>query len=331
MAVDLTTATPLGTDPSNSTPLYQIEWGYLIGEEIPDGVLGDTTGNGWQVYAAGSSTDVVVKPNGASLSVRGVLGRHGADITLDVAAYGVAPGSGVIRRDLVVARCNYTTRKVQIDLLPGTPGAGDPVLTRNPTGVWEIPLARITRNGNTAVTQAMVERLVPWVGRPWSQLADLSDDLDDAPMGSTATIGFDLFERAPEARNSTGNATGVGWWKRTNPPFTSSGWSYATGMKTDAAENAPKFRLHGGRIEAIGHIERTTSADFTTAPTHLGVIPAAIAGNLSLTRYGQASTNAASGCRLYAAPQSGGHAWLYALCPTGTSVIILDGWSVASV
>ena len=331
MAVDLSTATPLGTDPTNSTPLYQAEWGYLIGESAGDGVLGDLTGDGWMVFADGSSTNVVVKPDGASLTVRGTLGRHGTDITLDVAAVGVAPTSGQTRRDLIVARRDATNRKVQLDVLAGTPatsGAVDPTVTRNPIGVWEIPLARVTRVGNTAVTQAMVERLVPWSARALGQVVDLALAAD-APMGTLATVGGELWERAPAGRGTDGHATGIAWWCRTDPPFTSTGWAFASGIKADGAENYPRFRRVGGRIEASGQVIRTTGAEFASgANTYLGTVPASVASALSDTRFGQTATNTAYGCRLQLAPQAGGNAFLYALCPPGTTAITLDGWSV---
>lgn len=333
MAVDLSTATPLGTDPTNSTPLYQSEWGYLLGEVIPDGVLGDLTGNGWNVTADGASTNVVVKPGGASLAVRGTLGRHDADITLDVAAVGSAPAAADYRRDIVVARLDYTTRKVQVDVIPGTPapsGATDPFLTRNPVGVWEWPLARITRVGNTAVTQAMIERLAPWAGRHLGQLDDLGL-AHDAPMGTTALIGTDLWERAPGGRDAAGLATGVTWWNRTSPAWSSTGWTFATGMTANGTGMTPRFRRVGGRLEAAGQIKRTTGAEFAAhVQFQVGTIPATFAAGMSGTKYAQVATDWAYGCRVHVIPQPAGHAYLYATCPPGTSVIVLDGFSVPS-
>lgn len=322
--IDLSTATPLGTTNANATALFQDDWTSLIGGRLGDGVLWDTTGTGWEVAADGSSTTITVKPNGAVLSVAGVLGSHPSNISLDLAAVGTTPTSGQTRRDLIVARRDLATRKVSVGVLPGTPassGATDPTLLRSRTGSWDFALARITRLGNIAPTQAMVTRLATWASWHLGGFPSTETLPGDAPIGATATVGGDIWERVV---TSAGTVT---WTCLTAPGYTGAAFSGSSG-NVAAGTPPPKFQVSGGRLYGAGQLVKFGGGAFPTSPYTLGTILSPYATGLSATRFATAATNSSDACRIAITPGSPGAATLTLLAPAGVTVVVLDGWSV---
>lgn len=117
------------------------------------------------VVAAGTGLQVTVRAN-VWASVRGHAWTSGTtDVTLTVGAN----SSGSTRTDRVVLRLDRSTWDVTAVVLPGTPGAGAPALTRDDadTGLWEIPCAKVTvPNGATSVTVTREELYIGARVRP---------------------------------------------------------------------------------------------------------------------------------------------------------------------
>lgn len=308
---------PTDTDPPD---FYQGAWRSLFQAALAMGRLSV----GWAMTATGSSTSFTVGP-GAAL-VAGFLAQSDSTITLDVATApgATTPSSGQTRIDLVVLTCDPSAQTVTLEVKPGTPassGAIPPTLTRTPTGVWQEPLAQITRTGNTAVTTAAITAVRNYVAP--TVLLDPARPLPtDLPVATIAVRGTDLHAHQLDAGGSPV------WQPLTNPEFTAAPWTFATGMR--GQEPMPKFRVVGGRLEGSGEVIRSSGAAFPTDGTLLlGTLPTSFASGLTASRYAQASTNRSSGCRVHAEPAPGGSLVnVFATTPVNTTAVVLDGWSV---
>ena len=222
----------------------------------PNAVVSDFDGTSLQVTAPGTSTEVNVAAGAAV--VQGVNYLQDSPETLDVAEFGTAPTSGQTRIDVVILRCDYLDQSVIPTVKAGTPaasGAVPPPLTRDPDGVWEEPLATVTRVGPTAVTGASLTDRRRWAGTTFYS-ADLPTPY---PLGATAIVGRDLYLR----RIVSGSPA---WYNLTNPP-----WQPLTlsGNYQGVGSRAPRWRVRGGMVELDGQIQRVGGVPFVsgTSPT----------------------------------------------------------------
>lgn len=244
-----------------------------------DGVINDTTATCLRVSATGSSTEVTVSAGEAVIQ-----GAHyilDAPLTLDVAAVGSAPASGQTRIDLVVLRYDATqvtpADRVRMVVIPGTPatsGAVEPTLTRNPTGVWEHPIARITRLGNVAVTTSMITQL-RMLSSPTMYVGQTAAFPSDAADGSIAFQADDI-----RARILTGGS--MQWRSIINPPWTS--LTMASGYVS--AGRTPAYRVLAGHLELRGEVRRSTGAEFP-ASTWLTIasVPSSLVSGLTASNW----------------------------------------------
>lgn len=111
------------------------QWRAMMRYQIQNGVLRNVD-NELAVY--GDSTGMQVKVKTGQCVITGHWGKVSTETTLAIAAaHATNP-----RRDLVVARVDYTNNLIELDVVSGTAAATPivPSLTRN-TDVWEIPLA----------------------------------------------------------------------------------------------------------------------------------------------------------------------------------------------
>jgi hypothetical protein len=244
---NMVTTGPWATSDADSTPFLQDQWRQL---HRRDGVLDDTAGTALKVTATGSNTSVTVAAGRAI--VQGHLGADTNSEAFDIGALGTQPTSGQTRIDLVVLRLNPSTKTIARTVLTGAPassGATAPALTRSASASWDMPLARVTRVGPVAVSQAMITDLRPHCGHHLGQLpvsTDVTATYSDAPIGSSATVGVDRWER-----------TLAGWTNLSDPPFTT--LTLASGWTSTAGETVG-YRLLNGRVELCGILNR--SADF---------------------------------------------------------------------
>lgn len=258
---------PWGTTTEDATDFFQDDWRRLLKS---DGVINDTTGNSFKGSATGANTTVTV--TGGDCRVQGFFGRDADSESFDVALSGTQPTSGQTRIDLIVLRMDPATKAVSRVLIPGTPATSSPTqpsLTRSASGVWDMPILRITRGpGPIAVTQAMLTDLRSHVG-PWLGFFPTSTDLTtihaDAPLGSTAMVGTDLYVRKLVA-------TTVTWVNTSAPTYTAA--TLASGIVSRGTLPVG-YGIAGGRCWLTGIVGRTGGVAFTApAWTTLMTLPA---------------------------------------------------------
>jgi hypothetical protein len=159
----------------------------LIGTVMPSGLLGSPALSSL-VYADSSGRQVKVQPSRAAM-VRGFRWESdGAGIVRSIAAN----SSGNPRIDLAVLRLNRNDFTVTFQIVQGAPAASPvaPSLTQNTgsTGVWELPLARITvANNATTLAAGAVQDISWYIGGP-SLVAGTSAAPPPVTPGATLTI-----------------------------------------------------------------------------------------------------------------------------------------------
>ncbi|MFB7162339.1 hypothetical protein [Streptomyces sp. NPDC056242] len=147
----------------NSRAVTDTEYEKIAARFSDDGIWGNPTDTA--VVSAGSGLSVNVRL-GLYGSVRGhawYSGTSAVNLTIG------ANASGSTRVDRIVLRLDRSTWTVRAVPKAGTPGSGAPALTQQTgdTGVYEIPLARVTvLNGGSAVSVAREELYIGTRLRP---------------------------------------------------------------------------------------------------------------------------------------------------------------------
>lgn len=129
-----------------------LEWREYFAKLIKNGVI-QNAGNGAQVKPQAVPNKTVYVDTGV-IFIEGAMRIVESVTNLTVADN----ASGNPRIDRIVARLNYTDRKIEFAVKQGTPGAVPvaPALTRNAT-VYELALADITlANGYTSITTGVI-------------------------------------------------------------------------------------------------------------------------------------------------------------------------------
>lgn len=110
----------------------------------------------------GDSTGMVMKIDTGECWIESYWGGNTAITPLSI----TNNSSGSTRYDVAIARANWTTNEVNLDILVGSPGPPQP--TRN-SSLWEIPLAVIkVGNGVSTINAADVLDARQWAGPPVS-------------------------------------------------------------------------------------------------------------------------------------------------------------------
>ena len=251
--VNMDTMTPFGADEYgvDATPMLQGEWRTLIGGSVGDGVLGDLDSTELRVTATGSDSTVDV--SAGAVSIQGHLGVTTGDTNLDVGSVGTPPAAGQTRIDLVCARLDPVAQTIGLVVLAGSPattGAVAPATTRVPGGTWDLPLAKITRVGDVAVTNSMITQYRVCCS-PVTLYGNTSTLPEDAPDGAIAIFYNDI-----RARIVSGGA--MEWRSIINPPWTS--LTMASGYVSSG--RAPAYRVNAGHLELRGDVRRSTYGSF---------------------------------------------------------------------
>lgn len=275
--VNMDTMTPFGADEYgvDATPMLQGEWRTLIGGGLGDGVLGDPDATTLKVTATGS--DATVDVSAGAISIQGHLGVTTGSTNLDVGSTGTPPAAGQTRIDLICARLDPVAQTIGLVVLPGSPattGAVAPSMTRVAGGVWDVPLARVTRVGNVAVTNAMITQYRTLCS-PTTYFGSVTDYPDDAPDGS---IGFRFNDIAVRVLSG-----GVMTWRSIlDPPWTN--LTMASGYTS--AGRTPAYRVRAGHLELRGEVKRTTGAEFA-ASTWLTIasVPSSLTGSIPASNF----------------------------------------------
>jgi hypothetical protein len=229
-----------------------------------NGIVNDVTNVALNVSASGLDTEVDISAGEAF--VEGVHFVSTAVESLDVDDVGTLPTAGQTRIDYVVMEYDPTDQEVLLVVVPGTPattGAVPPTLTRDSDGIWQVPLCKITRVGDVAVTSAMITSLRP---RTVPMVHATSDLLlpADAQVGAMHSENLNLWVR----RNNSGTP---GWRNLMNPPWTTA--SLAGTMRT-ALGRTPRWRQFAGHVEFKGCLERLNGQPFSATADWLTVLSA---------------------------------------------------------
>ena len=150
-------------DPATDRVVTDVQHEQLAARFSDDGVYGTPADSA--VVTAGTGLSVDIRAN-VNASLRGHGWTSGADG--DSIPISANPGSST-RIDWVVLRLDRSTWTVRAVPVGGTPGAGAPALTQDTgdTGVYEIPLARVTvLAGASSVTVTRAEQYVGARTRP---------------------------------------------------------------------------------------------------------------------------------------------------------------------
>lgn len=167
---------PWGVDATDAAAadsrLYQTGWREILGSAIGDCVVLDRSNaspTAAPLYVTAGGTNTTLSVGVGSAVVQGFLYDNTAAKTIDVATIGTQPSAGQSRTDSVVLSLNPTatpaSTRLSVQLKAGTPATTGsqvaPTLTKSPTGVWEVEIARVTRANGANVTQANITQLQP--------------------------------------------------------------------------------------------------------------------------------------------------------------------------
>lgn len=166
MAVTFSAYTPFDAGPGSNA--MESQWRAMMRHQIQNGVLRNVDE---EMLAYGDSTGMQVKVKTGQVVITGHWGQVASELTLPIAAaHATLP-----RRDLVVARVDYTNNLIELDVVTGTAASSPivPSLTRN-TSVWEIPLAIV--QVDAAVVTIAASKVM--VARQWGgpQAPTMSDE-----------------------------------------------------------------------------------------------------------------------------------------------------------
>lgn len=259
------TSLPWGVEDQEDAPaMYQAAWRKLMTGLSLDGVINDTTADGLKVTATGGSTQLQVAEGEAF--IQGVRYVNDATLTLDLASFGTPPSGGQTRMDLVILRYDPTAQTVVATIKAGAPassGASEASLTRSSTGVWEHRLALVTRTGNVAVNQSMIDDRRTWTTP--GVYTPFLEPLSIAPIGALGiktTNGGDILRRGTVSGSPA-------WISILNPEWN----SLTTGAETALAAPTAKWRIRGGLVEVVGRVVRTAGSWDAGNNVHVGTIP----------------------------------------------------------
>ncbi len=218
----------------------------LIGTVMPSGLIGSPALSSL-VYADSSGRQVKVQPSRAAM-VRGFRWESdGAGIVRSIAAN----SSGSPRIDLAVLRLNRNDYSVTFQIVQGAPAASPvaPALTQNTgsTGVWELPLARITVAHNATTLAAGTVQDISWyIGGASMVAANAAVPPPVTPGGTFTALSSGLVYTAvgsnwhmiAENGALTSVAAATGWsgniyFRRRN------GWTFFQGFLTRTGADIP--------------------------------------------------------------------------------------------
>lgn len=259
------TSLPWGIEDQVDAPaMYQAAWRKLMTGLSLDGVINDTTADGLKVTATGGSTQLQVAAGEAF--IQGVRYVNDATLTLDLASFGTPPSGGQTRLDLVILRYDPTAQTVVATIKAGAPAssaATEASLTRSSTGTWEHRLALVTRTGNVAVNQSMIDDRRTWTTP--GVYTPFLEPLSIAPIGALGVKtdgGGDILRRGTVSGSPA-------WISILNPA-----WTLLTMGADTALSNPPaKWRIRGGAVEVVGSVAKTSGSWTAGNNVHVGTIP----------------------------------------------------------
>lgn len=223
----------------------------------PDGVVQDGPDAGGQLTVTGTATSQLTISSGYA-HVGGWFYRTDTSVTVNV-----DPNpSSAARRDLVVIRADTGEAACYPHIITGTPGSSTwPTPTRDPSGVWDVVLARVTVQGGSAVVApADVDTTV----REWTVPSGA------IPCTSTSRP-VDPFEGMTICETDTGRVLVHvdGAWRTVADTGYPTSWQPITlraGFTTPGHGRTPSWRwLAPNRVELRGTISRSGGGPLPSA------------------------------------------------------------------
>lgn len=217
-----------------------------------DGVVMDGPDAGGQLTVTAAATSQLTIATGYAV-VGGWFYRTDTPQTVDVPPN----GSSSPRRDLVVIRADTSESACYPHIIQGTPGSTSwPAPTRNPAGVWDTVLARITVQGNSSVvTSNDVDTSVREWTTPHGAIPCTSTSRPASP-----------FEGMLICETDTGRVLirlGGSWRSVADTEYPTP-WQplqLRSGYGTTDSGSAPSWRfIENGRVELVGTLNRNNGA-----------------------------------------------------------------------
>lgn len=220
--------------PFDTVDTTEAQYGKLFQLLQEDGLAGNTSsGFGLVTPGSGMTVNVAAIDSAYLAGVFAVLPAPGT-VTLDAA-------SAQTRIDRVVLRVNSADNTAVVDVLKGTPGAAEPLLTQAPGGVYEIPLAGITVPvGAANIVAGNIADERTFISRRVRQFTSTT-----RPTPTAGRIGFNLTTLKLET------ADGTTWRELGSAPPSAgslwesfeSGWAQVYGGTTGRADAYKQDRL----------------------------------------------------------------------------------------
>lgn len=137
--------------PFDSQEVSEAQFSQWAREFQDSGVAGSANGDSLKVSADASGMSVKVQPGFAI--VRGF-----AFLSTAVESVSISSANSSSRIDRVVLRLDPAINSIALAVVKGTPGGGAPSLTQTDTGIYELPLAKVTVGANaTNIAASAVE------------------------------------------------------------------------------------------------------------------------------------------------------------------------------
>jgi hypothetical protein len=150
--------------PFDSTDTTESQFSQMFRRIQSNGVWGSPSDTA--VKVTGDSTGMQVKVAAGYGMVRGHFYSNDAQVTLAISAATTSP-----RIDLVVLKLDPTANNITLAVVAGTPAGtpADPSLTQTDTGVYELPIARVSIAANaTTIAAGNVADIRPFMGKQFA-------------------------------------------------------------------------------------------------------------------------------------------------------------------
>lgn len=156
----------------------ELQWGKMARRWLSDGIIPNYLSPSLAVQQRGAGANMSVDVGQGAAFLQGHYYENDGTLNKTIGAN----SSGSTRIDRVVLRLDRAANTLTCEILEGTPGAGAPALTQTSSGVYELPLARVTvaSGASSIVTANLTEERAVAPTEP-HQVGDLKPTLATSP------------------------------------------------------------------------------------------------------------------------------------------------------